>query len=257
VTGVARATAAQEIKNILTQLRAMPTLHPGEAFGGSQVRRELSVRLAKLHRDADMVAQGLYWLPGRAKTWKGCTAGCLTHRADGDKAHAAFPTLYGIPISVSLMADYLFEDQDADDAPAFHVNWISAIPVGADLRGVVPVLLAWTVREYLLPYVKSARARALLQRGLAVADALGQGKPSPEPVKELDALMRAQWRNEGDNATEDALWLLSNLAPLLPDLAAPDDEDYGFDFIPGSVPTVEMTQKFLELLAAAPIAGRR
>lgn len=110
------------------------------AFGGHAKRKQEALALAQAHQDFDAVVQGQYWEDGdayRFGNYGGCSVGCLTH---ANNAHGDFPKLYGIPTIVALLSDDIFESLTSEDAKSFPVKFISAIPVGADLTGVITEL---------------------------------------------------------------------------------------------------------------------
>jgi hypothetical protein len=90
----------------------------------------------RAHAAADEIVHGAYWENG-----KGCAVGCLLH--SGDSPHRQFPVLLGIPEPIARLEDRLFEGQANGDAKRFAVEFVEAIPVGADLSGVADRFLLW------------------------------------------------------------------------------------------------------------------
>jgi hypothetical protein len=117
------------------------------AFGGDAKRKEDALALVEAHKKADMIVQGQYWEThydnGRTQIG-GCAVGCLTHGEN----HGDFRDLYGIPTELAMQADNLFEALDSETAKSFPVEFIRAIPVGADVSGVQKVLKEEAIAEY-------------------------------------------------------------------------------------------------------------
>jgi hypothetical protein len=121
-------------------------------FGSQPLKDEVMDRLRK-HRAEDDFIQGIYQTidPQRALGYRGCAIGCTLPKAtkyddDGglvppgdvtEDWHWAIEHFYGIPWRVAGAIDDLFEALPAEQCGDFAVDVIEAIPVGADLDGVV------------------------------------------------------------------------------------------------------------------------
>ncbi len=84
--------------------------------------REKHVRLAKHHRDADMLIDGVYWDGGR-----GCSVGCLAHdlgTRPGDQK--ALADALDVPEWLIRLADGVFEGLPAALRRDWHVRWAEA-----------------------------------------------------------------------------------------------------------------------------------
>ncbi len=88
----------------------------------------------KAHRKADEIIKGEYWVNG-----KGCAVGCTIHSHD----HGAYETELGIPVQIAHLQDWLFENLPNGEAKDFPVDFLESIPVGADLRLVLPKFVHW------------------------------------------------------------------------------------------------------------------
>ncbi len=108
------------------------------------------------HREQDMIVQGTYWQDGR-----GCAVGCslnsvrqLTncrlHRND----HAAYEEYLGVPTALAELEDEIFESLPVEQARLWPERFATAIPVGADLSGVVDAFLTRLLREIVLPTLR-------------------------------------------------------------------------------------------------------
>ncbi len=87
------------------------------------------------HQKADQLVQGYgYWQDG-----KGCAVGCTLHSDD----HSAYERELGIPQSLAHLEDRIFEGLPKAEARLWPEKFLAAIPVGADLSGVVTEFMLW------------------------------------------------------------------------------------------------------------------
>lgn len=111
------------------------------------LKAEVVARM-RAHRAADEIVRGVYQLPDSdtASGYRGCALGCTLPLLDDETRNqydlypsgplwwARIETEYGIPAPVAELIDDTFESQDEfEEAAAFAVDVIEAIPVGADL----------------------------------------------------------------------------------------------------------------------------
>lgn len=105
------------------------------------------------HRKEDEFIQGNYQVLDSmaASGYRGCAIGCtlpvqrsVLLGGGEPNWHREVERLYGIDYSVAIVVDNLFEDLPVGLCGDFAVNVIEAIPVGADLSGV---LGAWRGRR--------------------------------------------------------------------------------------------------------------
>jgi len=100
------------------------------AYHNDPALRAAALDQMEAHAAADQIMPGYgYWKDG-----KGCAVGCLTHDPRG--GHATYPTRWGIPESLARLEDRIFEGLLPEEARAWPVAFLSAIPLGADLSGV-------------------------------------------------------------------------------------------------------------------------
>lgn len=100
-----------------------------------------TVQRMREHAAADRIRQGNYQT--LTHPFRGCLIGCLLPRmlrSPLEGWHDRVATTYGIPRTVGLYLDCIFEYLPPTDAPTFAVDSIEAIPVGADLTGI-PLLM--------------------------------------------------------------------------------------------------------------------
>ena len=104
------------------------------AFHKNPELKEQLLNQLQAHYDADEIIKGKYWENG-----KGCAVGCALHSAD----HSLGEELYGIPTVLWKLEDRIFEALPNQDAKEFPIQFIKAIPEGADLS---KVFYKWSIR---------------------------------------------------------------------------------------------------------------
>ena len=119
----------------------MNTVPKLRAYQNCTYTKQQAVALMQEHRRLDHIIQGTY---GHAAHdgWVGCLVGCATQ---GD--HFAFEVAFGIPESVAVLADRIFERQADDTAANFAVEFFEVIQAGADLSTVPPTFSATLIRQ--------------------------------------------------------------------------------------------------------------
>ena len=97
------------------------------AFLNDAAVQSLYIGRVTQHAAADEIVQGKYWENG-----KGCAIGCTIHGSD----HSKYETELGVPEELARLQDAIFEALPADEAKAFPLQFLTAIPIGADLSKV-------------------------------------------------------------------------------------------------------------------------
>jgi hypothetical protein len=140
----AESTTVQEGQNTVSAILA---------WHGRADLKEAAVRRMHQHREDDSFIQGLFVEANvdAAAGYRGCFHGCLTTEAlmsEQNIRSAAFlrirttwydegQRLFGIPTALGVLLDKTFEALDPAECAAFAVDTVEAIPVGADLTGVL------------------------------------------------------------------------------------------------------------------------
>lgn len=107
------------------------------------------------HVAADAVAQGMYW---DRRTQRGCFIGCLA----GGNHVLLIAREYGIPASLSRLAEAIFEALPADEAPKFFATFPDALGGdGKDVHGVPFLFIAEQLRQMPMENVSVAAQSAL------------------------------------------------------------------------------------------------
>jgi hypothetical protein len=103
----------------------------------SAVKEKFLTRL-RAHAEADEIVQGTSWEHG-----KGCAVGCTLHQYD----HHAYEEELGIPEWLARVEDSLFEMLPNTEAKKFPLQFLEAIPLGADLEPVKWKFCAFLMKE--------------------------------------------------------------------------------------------------------------
>src|SRR5271165_1429994 len=114
------------------------------AYHGKQEVKELYLSRVRAHRAADQLRQGFgYWDKDDEGEFRGCAVGCTLHSND----HSAYETELGIPRILARLEDGIFEDLPMDRAQSWPEEFLSVIPVGADLSLVWPKFAIWMLSD--------------------------------------------------------------------------------------------------------------
>ena len=105
-----------------------------KAFHNEPKIKEKYIARVKAHQKADEIIKGKYWENG-----KGCAVGCTIESSE----HLRYETELGIPEVLARLEDGLFEEMSNEDAKKFPLQFLEAIPVGADLSKVFIKLVIW------------------------------------------------------------------------------------------------------------------
>lgn len=109
------------------------------SFHNDEQLKEQYVNKMLLHAKADEIRQGFYWENG-----KGCATGCLM---ENPRPHSLYPIKIGVPESIAYLEDKIFEGLPNEDAKQFAVDFVKAIPVGADLSKVEYRFKLWLLTD--------------------------------------------------------------------------------------------------------------
>jgi hypothetical protein len=100
------------------------------AFRQGESKSKTIARM-KGHIKADQLVHGQYWGNG-----KGCAVACMVHKSSG--CHAEFPRRWGIPEEIARLEDGIFERLQNGDSQKWPIQFLEAIPDGADLSMAWP-----------------------------------------------------------------------------------------------------------------------
>lgn len=106
-----------------------------KAFHGDPKIQEMYIARVKAHALADEIVQGQYWENGR-----GCAVGCTIHGDD----HKKYETELGVPEELAYLQDTIFERLPLAEAKKFPLEFLQAIPLGADLTDIARL---WKIRN--------------------------------------------------------------------------------------------------------------
>lgn len=142
-------------------------------LGDPELKAQLLDQIRQ-HEAADQIVKGTYG--AMHDVWKGCAIGCALHSLNRLKGkpeteqtndHARFPTELGIPVELAHLIDHLFENLPTKESQSFPYQVAEAITPGADLSGVLPTLLQWSILDPMygwIVYAKTDEQRATLQQ---------------------------------------------------------------------------------------------
>lgn len=117
------------------------------AFHGDPAIKERYLLRVRAHQRADEIIKGQYWEEddedGLGRRYRGCAVGCTIHGEE----HDAYQQELGIPRALAYAEDFLFEAMEMERARAWPADFLTAIPVGADLSAVAYDLALWLIAD--------------------------------------------------------------------------------------------------------------
>jgi len=137
------------------------------AFHGKQSIKNKYVNRVKAHQAADEIIHGKYWEDG-----KGCAVGCTVH----SNKHLSYETELGVPLILAWLEDKIFESLDNGRAKEWPLQFLQAIPVGADLFNVWPQFAVWLLVDEQWGVLQFAEADRTQKAIAAVAEFYKSGK---------------------------------------------------------------------------------
>lgn len=149
------------------------------------IKAEILSRL-KQHRAADEIVQGLYWYGN-----KGCAVGCTVHKSpsleDINAPYSAYEAQLGIPATLAHLEESIFEKLSNEDSKDFPIEFIEAIPVGADISNVWKSLVAWILSNEECGLLRLANSETIRENILLVAHLLSS--PDKDTLENWRATM--------------------------------------------------------------------
>jgi hypothetical protein len=132
------------------------------AFHGNPAVKAFYLERLRSHVHKDEVVQGVAeWHGG-----KGGVIGCTVHSNDRSR----YETDLGIPTEVASLEEIIFQRMPAEEAKRFALDFLEAVPVGADLSFVWPAIARWLLidpKRGILRFAETPETRAAI---LLVAD---------------------------------------------------------------------------------------
>jgi hypothetical protein len=98
-----------------------------KAFHGDEAVKQKYLARLKAHHEADEIIQGTGWENGH-----GCAVGCTLNKYD----HVAYEHELGLPQWLARLQDVIFEGLPVGKAQQFAVDFLAAVPIGADVSEV-------------------------------------------------------------------------------------------------------------------------
>src|SRR5882724_5385782 len=109
----------------------MTTTEPMRAFHNDPAIRTKYLDRVRAHREADELVKGATGEKSGGK-FHGCAVACTFDKYD----HSRGPIEIGIPIELIGLQDFFFENLPEVESQTWPERFLSAAPVGADLRQV-------------------------------------------------------------------------------------------------------------------------
>jgi hypothetical protein len=129
------------------------------AFHGDPAMKAFYLDRLRSHVRQDEIVQGVFkWTAG-----KGGVIGCTVHSNDRSRYE---PDL-GIPAEVASLEEIIFERLPEEEANRFSLEFLEAVPVGADLSFVWPAIARWLLTDPergVIRFAQTAETRAAIQR---------------------------------------------------------------------------------------------
>ncbi len=163
------------------------------AYHNSPELKEKFLARVRAHRAADELIKGATEGRRADGSFKGCAVVCTLARYK----HAGYETELGVPRILARLEDGIFERLPDANALDWPEQFLSAIPVGADLTQVADRFLLWLLvdeTDGVILFAKTARVKKAIQ---AVADLY---------VKKLagERVTRETWQSARADADADA-----------------------------------------------------
>ena len=181
-----------------------------KAFHGDPAIKEKYLARLKAHHVADEIIQGIGYNGSH-----GCAVGCTVNKYD----HRAYENELGLPQWIARLEDRIFESLPAGDAQRFAVDFLEAVPIGADVENVRWLLAAQRHkrdRERLLqnpePYAKECIAA--LDLVIAYCESQNKTESAAESAAESarSAAESARSAAESARSARSAAWSAESAA---------------------------------------------
>ncbi len=134
------------------------------AYHNDPAVKEFYLARVRASRAADDIIHGSYGHAANSH-WRGCAVGCTLHDPDGN--HAAYETELGVPRILANLEDGIFESLPLARSLDWPLEFLQAIPVGADLSLVWPRFAVWMLADEhygVVRFAKTNEQRAAIRR---------------------------------------------------------------------------------------------
>jgi hypothetical protein len=132
------------------------------AYHGDPARKAFSLARLRSHVRKEEVVQGAAGWDGR----EGGVIGCTVHSNDRSRYEADL----GIPTEVASLEEIIFQQLPEEEAQQFSLDFLQAVPVGADLSFVWPVIARWLLIDPARGIIRLAETPETRAAILLVAD---------------------------------------------------------------------------------------
>ena len=180
-----------------------PAILKMRAYHGDPKLKSLMVKEVKWHRDQDLIVQGTYGNSNEVGS-KFCAVGCAIdslNRKLGknlpNQGHKYLEEELGIPEALTQLWDSIFEKLPEERALDFPLQFIKAIPVGADLSLVAPKFIVFVLEDCLVNADDDGKK--------AIQQTIGLWLKVIDNKKVTSADWSAAW-SAAESAAESAAW---------------------------------------------------
>ena len=104
------------------------------SYHGDQAIKDKYIARMKAHMVADELIQGIGF-----DGHKGCAVGCTLN----NYSHYAYEMELGIPFTLAILEDNIFDGLNKKDAMTFPIEFLEAIPLGKDLGNIYNKFEIW------------------------------------------------------------------------------------------------------------------
>src|SRR5712692_6789302 len=173
--------------------------------GDIQVKEKYLERLRQ-HKIADQILQDATGQDG-----KGCAVWCTLNKY----AHQAYENELGIPMILARLEDRIFEGLSIEESRDFPINFLTAIPIGKDLKHIYKHFFIWMLvdeKDGVIKFAKTDNQRTAISN---VAELLKKSileKVTADEFREVGKVSR--------NAAADAAAYAADAAAYAADAAA-------------------------------------
>jgi len=203
------------------------------SFHGDEKIKEKYIERLRQHRIADEIVQGIGFEKG-----KGCAIGCTLN----NYSHAAYEVELGIPRILAKLEDRIFEGLSVEESKDFPINFLTAIPVGRDLKHVYKHFFIWMLvdeKDGVIKYAKTDNQRTAISNVAALLKKSILEKVTSDEFREVAKAARSAY------AADAAAYAAADAAYDDADAADDADDDARKQFY------TKAAAKLIELLKAA------
>ena len=163
------------------------------SFNNDPALKEKFVKLAKEHREKDMLLAGTYSTVDSKGKFKGCSVGCFAYDIQQEtvctpvytKPHSIVSNYFHIPQWLVRAQDIIFEYLPENERVDWHIQFAEAIPVGVDLNPIYNKSIIMRF-ERLLEKIADEDASLLLKMAIEIHEKILKGVSVSDAIIEIE-----------------------------------------------------------------------